>query len=394
MHTEVYIVEALRTAIGSFGGTLKDISASQLGSIVVKELLKRTKLPPDAVDEIIFGNVLQAGNGMNVARQIQVNSGIPVSKTAMTINMVCGSGLRSIAIAYSLIKSHEASVIIAGGTESMSNAPYILKNARWGYRLGNGEIVDHMVYDGLTDIFNGYHMGITAENLAEKYSISRKEQDEFALNSQIKAEKAIKEGRFKDEIVPIEIPQKKGNPVIFDTDEYPKFGTTIEKLSVLKPAFKKEGTVTAGNASGINDGASAVILANDEAVKKYNLNPMARIVSYGYYGVDPSIMGIGPVEAVKVTLEKAGWNKDDVQLWELNEAFAVQSLAVMKGIGLDGSNVNVNGGAIALGHPIGASGTRITTTLLHEMKKRKLKKGVAGLCIGGGMGIAMAFEIL
>lgn len=394
MHKEVYVVDAVRTPIGSFGGSLKDFTAAQLGTVVVKGILKRTNLPPEAVDEVIFGNVLQAGNGMNVARQIQINSGIPVSKTALTVNMVCGSGLRSIALGYSLIKAHEASVIIAGGTESMSSAPYLLKNARWGYRLGNGEIVDHMVYDGLTDIFNGYHMGITAENLAERYSISRREQDEFALNSQLKAAKAIKEGRFKDEILPVEVLQKKGDSIIFDTDEYPRFDTTLEKLSALKPAFKKDGTVTAGNASGINDGASAVLIVDEDALKKYNLTPMARIVAYGYYGVDPAIMGIGPVQAVKVVLAKANWRKEDVQLWELNEAFAVQALAVMKELGLDGSNVNVNGGAIALGHPIGASGARITTTLLWEMKKRGLKKGISALCIGGGMGIAMAFEMV
>ena len=394
MHTQVYIVDAVRTPIGSFGGSLKEFTASHLGSIVVKAILKRTNLPPEDVDEVIFGNVLQAGSGMNVARQIQINAGIPVSKTSLTVNMVCGSGLRSIAIGYNLIRSHEASVIIAGGTESMSNAPYLLKNARWGYRLGNGEIVDHMVYDGLTDIFNGYHMGITAENLAEIYSISRKEQDEFALRSQQKAEAAIKGGRFKDEIISVEIPQKKGDPIIFDTDEYPRFQTTLEKLSSLKPAFKKDGTVTAGNASGINDGASAVLIVNEDALKKYNLTPMARIVSYGYAGVDPAVMGIGPVEAIKLTLEKAGWRKEEVDLWEINEAFAVQSLAVIRGVGIDESIVNVNGGAIALGHPIGASGTRITTTLLHEMRKRKVKKGISSLCIGGGMGIAMAFELL
>ncbi len=394
MHSEVYIIDCLRTAIGSFGGTLKDFSAAQLGSVVVRELICRNRIDPNDIDEVIFGNVLQAGSGMNVARQIQLSSQIPVSKTAMTVNMVCGSGMRSVALAYTLIKAHQASMIVAGGTESMSNAPYLLKNARWGYRMGNGEIVDHMVFDGLTDIFNNYHMGITAENLAEKYNISRKEQDEFAARSQNLAENAIKQGRFKDEIVAVEIPQKKGQPIIFDTDEYPRFGTTIEKLSSLKPVFKKDGSVTAGNASGINDGAAALLVANEDMVKKYNFKPMARIVSYGYYGVDPSIMGIGPVEAVRVALSKAGWKKEDVELWELNEAFAVQAIAVMRELNLDGENVNVNGGAIALGHPIGASGARIIVTLLYEMKKRGLKKGTAALCIGGGMGIALCVEMV
>jgi acetyl-CoA C-acetyltransferase len=392
MHENVYIIDALRTPIGSFGGSLKDFSAAKLGEIVVKKLIEKNKIDVNDIDEVIFGNVLQGGSGMNVARQIQLNSGIPKEKTAMTVNMVCGSGLRSICLAHSLIKAHEAKMIIAGGTESMSNAPYVLKNARWGIRMGNTELIDLMIYDGLTDIFNNCHMGITAENLAEKYKISRQEQDEFAVKSQNKAERAIKEGRFNDEIVPIEIPQKKGEPLIFDKDEYPRFGTTIEKLSSLKPAFKKDGTVTAGNASGINDGASAVIVASEEMVKKYNAKPLARIVSYGYFGVDPLVMGIGPVEAVRVALKKANWKKEDVELWELNEAFAVQAISVMRELGLNGENVNVNGGAIALGHPIGASGARILTTLLYEMKKRKAKKGVASLCIGGGMGIAMCVE--
>ncbi|MEF3279623.1 MAG: acetyl-CoA C-acetyltransferase [Elusimicrobiota bacterium] len=392
MHTEVYIVEALRTAIGSFGGSLKDFTAAKLGEIVVKKIIEKTKVNTNDIDEVIFGNVLQAGNGMNVARQVQINSGIPKHKTAMTVNMVCGSGLRSIAVSHSLIKAHEAKMIIAGGTESMSNAPYLLKNARWGYKMGFGELIDSMIYDGLTDIFNNYHMGITAENLAEKYNISREEQDKFAVKSQNKAEKAIKEGRFKDEIVPVDIPQKKGEPVKFEIDEYPRFGTTIEKIATLKPAFKKDGTVTAGNASGINDGAACVLLANEEMVKKYNFKPMAKIVSYGYAGVDPSVMGIGPVEAVKLALRKANWNISEVGLWELNEAFAVQSIAVMRELGLTGENINVNGGAIALGHPIGASGARILVTLLYEMEKRNVKKGVASLCIGGGMGIAICIE--
>ena len=392
MHENVYIIDGLRTPIGSFGGTLKDFSAAKLGEIVTKKLIEKNKIDVSDIDEVIFGNVLQAAQGMNIARQIQLNSQIPKEKTAMTINMVCGSGLRSICIADSLIRSHQARMIIAGGTESMSNAPYAIKNVRWGMKMGNSELIDLMIYDGLTDVFNNYHMGITAENLAEKYKISREQQDEFAVRSQNKAEKAIKENRFSDEIVSIEIPQKKGSPIIFDKDEYPRFGTTIEKLTALKPAFKKDGTVTAGNASGINDGAAAVIVASEELVKKYTTKPLARIVSYGYYGVDPSIMGIGPVEAVKIALNKAGWKKDDVDLWELNEAFAVQSLAVMKELGIDESNINVNGGAIALGHPIGASGARILVTLVYEMKKRNATRGVAALCIGGGMGIAMCVE--
>ncbi|MEW6012959.1 MAG: acetyl-CoA C-acetyltransferase [Elusimicrobiales bacterium] len=392
MHSEVYIIDGLRTPIGSFGGSLKDFSAAKLGEIVVKKLIEKNKINPKDINEVIMGNVLQAGNGMNVARQVQLGSGIPVQNTAMTVNMVCGSGLRSVAIASSLIKSHEADMIIAGGTESMSMAPYLLKNARWGFRMGNSEAVDCMIYDGLTDIFNNCHMGITAEKIAETYGITRKEQDEFAVKSQNKAEKAIKEGKFKEEIAEVLIPQKKGDPVKFDTDEYPKFGTTIEKISSLKPAFKKDGTVTAANASGINDGAAAVILANEETVKKYDFKPSFKIVSYGYYGVDPMVMGIGPVEAVKSALRKANWKINEVELWELNEAFAVQSLAVMKDLGLSGENVNVNGGAIALGHPIGASGARILVTLMYEMKRINAKKGVAGLCIGGGMGIAICIE--
>jgi acetyl-CoA C-acetyltransferase len=392
MTNEVYIIDGVRTPIGTFGGSLKDFSSSKLGEIVTKALIEKTKVDTNDIDELIFGNVLQAGSGMNVARQVQLNSQIPHHKTAMTVNMVCGSGLRSVALADTLIKANEARMIIAGGTESMSTAPYLLKSNRWGQKMGNGEVIDEMIYDGLWDIFNNYHMGVTAENLAEKYNITREEQDELSVRSQNKAEKAIKEGRFKDEIVPVLIPQRKGEPVRFENDEHPRFGTTIEKLSALKPAFKKDGTVTAGNSSGINDGAAAVLLTNEEMIKKYDFKPLAKIVSYGYYGVDPKIMGVGPVEAIKIALRKANWNKDEVELWELNEAFAAQSLSVMKGLELSDENVNVNGGAIALGHPIGASGTRILVTLLYEMKKRNLKKGVASLCIGGGMGIAVCVE--
>lgn len=392
MHNEVYIVDALRTPIGNFGGSLAQFSASKLGEIVVKKLLEKNSVNPSDIDEVIMGNVLQAGQGQNVARQIEINSGIPKEKTALTVNMVCGSGLRSAALAAQAIKAHDAKIIIAGGTESMSNSPYLLKNARFGYKMGNGEMTDSMICDGLWDIFNNYHMGITAENLAEKYSISRKEQDEFAVNSQNKAEKAIKEGKFKEEIVPVEIPQKKGEPLKFDTDEYPKFGSSYEKIAALRPAFKKDGTVTAANASGINDGAAALLIADSQALKEKGWIPMAKIVSYAYAGVDPKIMGIGPVEAVKKALNKAGWNISDLDLIEANEAFAVQALSVAKELGLPFEKTNVNGGAIALGHPIGASGARILTTLLHEMKKRNVKKGLAALCIGGGMGIAMCVE--
>lgn len=391
---EVYIVDGLRTAIGNFSGTLAKKSAVELGATVVKELLKKNGLNGEEVDEVLMGCILQSGLGQNVARQIAVNSGIPNEKTAMSINMVCGSGLRTVSLAAQAIKSGDAEIVVAGGAESMSNAPYLLEKARTGYKMGDGKVVDSMIKDGLWDAFNDYHMGITAENLAEKYEISRAEQDEFAASSQNKAEAAIKEGKFKDEIVPVEIPQRKKDPIIFDQDEFVRFGATADGLGKLRPAFKKDGTVTAANASGINDGAAAVIVAGKDAVDKYNLKPIAKIVSYGYHGTDPSIMGIGPVEAVKVALKKAGWTKDDVELIEANEAFAVQSLSVMKELDLDPAITNVNGGAIALGHPIGASGTRILVTLIHEMKKRGVKKGLATLCIGGGMGIAMCVEAI
>ncbi|GAB4034832.1 MAG: acetyl-CoA C-acetyltransferase [Elusimicrobiota bacterium] len=392
MHNEVYIVDGLRTAIGSFGGSLASFSSAKLGEIVVKKIIEKNSIEPEAIDELIIGNVLQAGQGQNVARQIELNSSLPVDKTAVTINMVCGSGLRSVAMAAQAIKAHDANIVIAGGTESMSNAPYILKGARFGYKMGNGEIVDSMINDGLWDIFNNYHMGITAENIAEKYSISRSEQDKFALDSQNKAEKAIKEGKFREEIVPVEIPQKKGDILKFDTDEYPKLGSTLDKISKLKPAFKKDGTVTAANASGINDGAAALIVADAETVKKRGWVPLAKIVSYAYAGVDPKIMGTGPIEAVRKALARAGWKVSDLDLIEANEAFAVQSLSVMKELGLPSEKTNVNGGAIALGHPIGASGARILITLLYEMRRRNAKKGLATLCIGGGMGIAMCVE--
>ena len=389
---EVYIIDAARTAIGTFGGSLSTIPAAQLGITVVKELLKRNGLEGKEVDDVLMGSVLTAGQGQNVARQIAMGAGIPKEKTAMTINMVCGSGLRTVAMAAQAIKAGDADLIIAGGAENMSMAPYLLPKARTGYKMGNGELVDSMINDGLWDVFNNYHMGITAENLADKYNLSREEQDELATASQNKAEKAIAEGKFANEIVPVEIPQRKKDPIIFDTDEFVRNGVTVEGLAKVRPAFKKDGTVTAANASGINDGAAAVIVASKEAVEKYNLKPMAKIVSYAYHGTDPSIMGIGPVEAVKKALDKAGWTKEDLDLIEANEAFAAQALSVIKELGLNTDIINVNGGAIALGHPIGASGTRILTTLVHEMKKRNSKKGLATLCIGGGMGISMCVE--
>lgn len=389
---EVYIIDAARTAIGNFGGTLANTPAAKLGTVVVKELLKRNGLEGKEVDDVLIGSVLTAGQGQNIARQIAMGAGIPKEKTAMTINMVCGSGLRTVTMAAQTIKAGDADLIIAGGAENMSLAPYLLPKARTGYKMGNGSLVDSMINDGLWDVFNDYHMGITAENLVEKYNLTREEQDELATASQNKAEKAIAEGKFVDEIVAVEIPQRKKDPIIFDTDEFVRKGVTVEGLAKVRPAFKKDGTVTAANASGINDGAAAVLVASKEAVEKYNLKPMAKIVSYAYHGTEPSIMGIGPVEAVRKALDKAGWKKEDLELIEANEAFAAQALSVIKELELNTEIVNVNGGAIALGHPIGASGTRILTTLVHEMKKRDSKKGLATLCIGGGMGISMCVE--
>ena len=389
---EIYIIDAVRTAVGKFGESLSSFSSAQLGTIVVKEILKRNNLTGNEIDEVMIGTVLQSGQGQNVARQIAVNAGIPVEKTALSVNMVCGSGLRSVMLAAQAIKAGDAGIIIAGGSESMSNAPYLLPKARTGYKMGHGSLVDSMITDGLWDAFNDYHMGITAENLATKYNISREEQDRFSVKSQNKAEKAIRENRFVDEIVPVEIPQRKGDPIIFKTDEFVRLGVTYESLAKLTPAFKKDGTVTAANASGINDGAAAVIVADKKCVIKYNMKPMARIVSYACHGADPSVMGIGPVEAVNLALAKAGWKKEDPGLIEANEAFAAQALSVIKALDLNPDIINVNGGAIAIGHPIGASGTRILTTLLHEMRKRHVKKGLATLCIGGGMGIAMCVE--
>lgn len=393
---KVVICEPLRTAIGSFGGTLKDTSTAKLGSTVVKEILKRTGIDPRLIDDCIMGNILSAGQGMNISRQVAIESGLPVETPAFTVNRVCGSGVQTVANAAQAIKAEDAEVIIAGGVENMNLAPYYLKNARYGYRLNapNDGIVDGMLCDGLMDVFNDYHMGVTAENLAEEYEISREEQDEFAYNSQVKCKSAIESGKFEDEIIPVLIPQRKADPIPFEVDEHPR-ETTIESLSKLRPAFKKDGTVTAGNSSGINDGAAAVLVTTDEKAKELGLKPAASIVSYAVAGVDPSIMGIGPVPAMQKALDKAGLSLDDIDLFELNEAFAAQSLAVLRDMPIPLDKLNVNGGAIALGHPVGASGTRILVTLLHELKKRDdAKLGLATLCIGGGMGIAMIVEKL
>lgn len=391
---KVYIVNALRTAIGSFNGTLAKISASDLAVPVLNALVEQTGIKKENLDGVILGNVLQAGQGQNPARQTAIKAGLPAEKTAHTLNMVCGSGLKTVVAAAQEIMLGDSEMLIAGGAENMNQAPYILKQARTGYRMGDGQLIDTMVFDGLTDIFNQYHMGITAENLAEKYNISREEQDTFACGSQNKTGKAMNGGKFENEIIPVLIPQRKKDPIEFKTDEFPRAGVTVESLGKLRPAFKKDGTVTAANASGINDGAALVLVASEEAVKKHNLTPMAEIVSYAEHGCDPSIMGIGPVEAVKKALVKADWKVEDLELIEANEAFAAQSLSVEKELGWNSEIVNVNGGAIALGHPIGASGARILVTLLHEMKRRKVEKGLATLCIGGGMGIAMCVKSL
>ena len=383
------IVSAVRTPVGSFGGSLKDISAAQLGAIVIKEAVKRAGIQPSDVDEVYMGNVVQAGQGQNVARQAAVNAGIPVEKPAVTLNMVCGSGLRAISLAAQLIRLGDCDVVVAGGTENMSMAPYAIPGARWGQRMGSGMMVDTMINDALTDAFSQVHMGITAENIAQQWNITREEQDAFAAASQQKAEAAIKAGKFEAEIVPVEIPQRKGDPVVFSKDEYPRFGATAEGLGKLKPAFKKDGTVTAGNASGINDGAAAVVVMSEEKAKELGIKPLATILSYGSKGLDPAIMGYGPFYATKAALEKANLKVEDLDLIEANEAFASQSIAVAKDLNLDPEKVNVNGGAIAIGHPVGASGARILVTLLHEMQRRDAKKGLATLCIGGGMGTAL-----
>ena len=390
---EVYLVSMARTAVGSFGGTLKSTPAVELGALVIKEALKRGGVEASQVNELFFGNVLQAGLGQNPARQAALKAGLPIETPATTLNKVCGSGLHSVSIAYRTIMADEAECVVAGGMESMSMAPYAINSARWGARMNNTSMTDVMVNDGLWDAFNNCHMGITAENVAEKYGITREMQDELALRSQTRAAAAIAEGKFKDEIVPVVIPQKKGDPIVFDTDEYVKPGTTMEKLAKLKPAFKRDGgTVTAGNASGINDGAAAIVVASGEFVKAHGLKPMAKIVATGSVGVDPALMGTGPIPSVRQALKKAGLETKDIDLFELNEAFAAQAAAVNAELGLTPDNVNVNGGAIAIGHPIGASGARILVTLCYEMARRGAKYGVASLCIGGGMGEALVVE--
>ena len=390
---EVVIVSACRTAIGTFGGTLKGVPAVDLGATVVKEAVNRAGIKPEQVDELIFGNVLQAGLGQNPARQVSIKAGLPIETTAFTINIVCGSGLKAVALAANQILAGESEIVVAGGCENMSAAPYAVPAGRWGARMFNSQMIDVMVNDGLWDAFNQYHMGITAENVAEKYGLTREMQDEFAVASQQKAQAAIEGGKFKDEIVPVVIKGKKGD-IVFDTDEHPKFGTTMEKVAKLKPAFKKDGgTVTAANASGINDSAAAFVVMSKEKADELGLTPMATIVSYATGGVDPSIMGVGPVPASRKALAKAGLTVDDLDLIEANEAFAAQSLAVARDLGFDMSKVNVNGGAIALGHPIGASGARILVTLIYEMKKRGAKYGLATLCIGGGQGQALIVKM-
>ncbi|WP_143317440.1 acetyl-CoA C-acetyltransferase [Clostridium sp. HBUAS56017] len=389
---EVVIASAARTALGSFGGSLKDVPAADLGALVIKEAVNRAGIKPELVEEVVMGNVIQAGLGQNVARQATIKAGLPNEVPAMTINKVCGSGLRTVALAAQMIKAGDADIVVAGGMENMSAAPYVLDKARWGQRMGDGKLVDTMIKDALWDAFNNYHMGVTAENIAKEWNLTREEQDAFSAASQQKAEKAIKEGRFKDEIVPVVIPQRKGEPKVFDTDEFPRFGTTAETLAKLRPAFIKDGTVTAGNASGINDGAAAFVVMSAEKAKELGVKPLAKIVSYGSKGLDPAIMGYGPFHATKKALEAANLTVEDLDLIEANEAFAAQSLAVAKDLKFDMEKVNVNGGAIALGHPVGASGARILTTLLYEMQKRDAKRGLATLCIGGGMGTALIVE--
>lgn len=393
MSSEVVIVSAVRTAIGSFLGSLKDVSAPDLGAIVIKEALNRAGILPKDVDEVIMGNVLQAGLGQNPARQAAIKAKLPENVPSMTINKVCGSGLKAVHLARQAIVAGDADIVVAGGMENMSQAPYLLKNGRDGFKMGDQKLIDSMISDGLWCAFNDYHMGITAENLCDRYSITREEQDEFAQQSQVKAAKAIENGKFKEEIVPVEIPQRKGDPVVFAQDEYVKASTTTEKLGKLRPAFKKEGSVTAGNASGINDGAAAFVIMSKEKAEELGVQPLATILANANAGVDPSVMGIGPVQAVKNALQKADMSLSEIDLIEANEAFAAQSIAVDRELHFDKDKLNVNGGAIALGHPIGASGARILVTLLHEMKRRKAKSGLATLCIGGGQGVATIVQL-
>src|SRR5215467_9085832 len=391
---DVVIISACRTAVGKFQGSLSDLSAPQLGAVTVREAVKRANLDPAKVDECIMGNVLPAGLGQNPARQAAIFGGLAPEVGAMTVNKVCGSGLKAVALAAQAIETGNSSIVVAGGMESMTNAPYLLPQARKGYRLGNAQIVDSMVNDGLWDIYNDYHMGMTGENVAEKYGVTREEQDEFALNSHRKAVAAMKECRLKSQIVPVELPgKKKGDPpVIFDKDESPREGTTIEVLRSLKPAFKKDGTVTAGNAPGVNDGAAAVVVTSGAKAKELGAKPMARIVAQATSGVEPKWVMMAPVGAIRKIWEKTGWKKDEVDLYELNEAFSVQALGVMKELGLDPNKVNVNGGAVAIGHPIGASGARVLVTLIYEMIRRDVHRGIAALCLGGGNAVAMAVE--
>ena len=386
------IVGAVRTPIGKFLGGLVSFRAPELGSIAIKEVVKRTGINKEDIDEVIMGNVVQAGVGQNPARQAAIFADLPVKIPSLTVNKVCGSGLRAIMLAAQTIKAGDSKLSIAGGMESMSNCPYLLDKARTGYRLGNGVLIDSMVHDGLWDIYNDYHMGITAELVAEKYGITREQQDEYAYNSQKKAVEAIQSGAFKDEIVPVEVPQRKGEPVIVDTDEGPRADTTMEKLGKLRPAFKKDGTVTAGNASTINDGAAAVVVADEDYAVKNNLPIRARIVDYAVSGLEPQWVMLTPIPAIKMLWEKTGWKNEDVDLYEINEAFAVQLVAVIDELKLDPAKVNVNGGAVALGHPIGATGARLLTTLLYALEKRNLKRGIAALCLGGGNAVAMAIE--
>ena len=388
---DIVIVSAARTAVGKFGGSLAKLSATELGGLVIKDVVARSGMDPALVGEVIMGQVLAAGAGQNPARQALMKGGIPKEVPGLTINAVCGSGLKAVMLAAQAVAWGDSEIVIAGGQENMSAAPHVLPNSRDGQRMGDWKLIDSMIVDGLWDVYNQYHMGITAENVAEEYAVTRAEQDEFAAASQQKAEAAIKAGRFADEIVTVEVPGRKG-PTLFNVDEYPRAGTTAESLGGLKPAFKKDGTVTAGNASGINDGAAAVLLTSARKAKELGLTPLAKIKAFSSAGVDPKYMGMGPVPASKRCLSRAGWEPKDLDLMEINEAFAAQAIAVNRQMGWDTSKVNVNGGAIALGHPIGASGCRILVTLLHEMQKRDAKKGLASLCIGGGMGVALAVE--
>ena len=390
--TDIVIVSAARTAVGKFGGSLAKVAAPDLGAIVIKAALERAGVKPEQVSDVIMGQVLTAGSGQNVARQASIKAGLPAAVPAMTINKVCGSGLKAVMLAANAIIAGDSDIVVAGGQENMSAAPHVLPGSRDGFRMGDAKLIDSMIVDGLWDVYNQYHMGVTAENVAKEYGITREEQDAFAALSQNKAEAAQKAGRFDAEIVPVAIPQRKGEPLQFATDEFVRHGVTAESLAGLKPAFSKEGTVTAANASGLNDGAAAVVVMSAKKAEALGLKPLARIKAYASGGVDPKIMGMGPVPASKRALERAGWSVNDLDLMEINEAFAAQALAVNKQMGWDTSKINVNGGAIAIGHPIGASGCRILVTLLHEMQRRDAKRGLASLCIGGGMGVALALE--